>query len=59
MPKLNYDVRPTVSLNAGFEMNEDLMKHKIDFLLPLKSLKKDGPTVFVADIVMFWRSDIK
>jgi hypothetical protein len=52
--ELKYEVKPTCVHNTDFQLNHEPVKHRLELVVELKAVKNDGPTVFVADIAVFW-----
>lgn len=53
-PELKYEIKPTCVHNTDFQLNNERIRQQLELVVELKTLKKDGPTVFVADVAIFW-----
>ncbi len=52
--EIKYDIKPACVHNTDYQLNDERLKQRLELRLPLKALKNDGPTVFVADLAVFW-----
>lgn len=52
--ELKYEIKPTTVHNTEFQLNHERIQQRLELVLDLKPAKKDGPSVFVADVAIFW-----
>jgi len=52
--ELKYEIKPTCVHNTDFQLNHERIRQVLELVVDLKAVKNDGPTVFVADVAIFW-----
>jgi len=53
-PELKYEIKPSCVHNTDFQLNHEHIRQQLELVVELKAVKNDGPTVFVADLAIFW-----
>lgn len=53
-PELKYEIKPSCVHNTDFQLNHERVRQQLELVLELKSVENGGPTVFVADVAVFW-----
>jgi hypothetical protein len=53
-PELKYEIKPSCVHNTDFQLNHERIRQQLELVMELKAVKNDGPTVFVADLAIFW-----
>ena len=53
-PELKYEIKPLFDLNADIQLNHERIRDRLELVVELKCVKENGPTVYGAELVVFW-----
>lgn len=55
--KVDFEIRKSVNSKTDFQLNNDIMRQRIELDLSVESIKGEGPGVFVGDWVCYWGNE--
>ncbi|HEY5037937.1 MAG TPA: hypothetical protein VIJ93_02585 [bacterium] len=51
---IKYEIKSLTNLNSDFQLSNEMVREKLVLNVTLQSAKEAGPTIFIADLAVFW-----